>query len=63
MPSASSPVEAVGRFVSTLIERTGALALPDPSSARGEPFEIFRDLAGYEQQVLRAERPAVDDIL
>jgi membrane associated rhomboid family serine protease len=55
---ASSPVEAVGRFVSALIERTEALALPDPSSVRGEPFEIFRDLAGYEQQVLRAERPA-----
>jgi len=57
-----SPVQAIGRFVSTLIERTGALALPDPGSASGEPFEIFRDLAGYEEQVLRAERPAVDDV-
>ena len=59
--NAGSPVQAIGRFVSTLIERTGALALPDPGSASGEPFEIFRDLAGYEEQVLRAERPAVDD--
>ena len=54
---AGSSVQAIGRFVSTLIERTGALALPDPGSARGGPFELFRDLAEYEQQVLRAERP------
>ncbi|GAF97989.1 unnamed protein product, partial [marine sediment metagenome] len=33
-----------------------------PFSAGGQPFKIFRDLAGYEEQVLRAERPVVDDI-
>ena len=31
--NAGSPVQAIDRFVSTLIERTGALALPDPGSA------------------------------
>jgi membrane associated rhomboid family serine protease len=59
---AAAPLEAVGQFVSTLIRRARALPLPDPSSARGQPFKIFRDLAGYEEQVLRAERPVVDDI-
>jgi hypothetical protein len=60
--NASSPLQAIGEFVSALIRRTRALPLPDPGSARGEPFKIFRDLARYEEQVLRAERPAVDDI-
>ena len=59
---AGSPLQAIGRFVSTLITRTRALALPDPCAARGEPFKIFRDLAGYEEQVLRAQRPAVEDV-
>ena len=59
---AASPLEAVRQFVSTLIRRARALPLPDPGSARGQPFKIFRDLAGYEEQVLRAERPVVDDI-
>ena len=57
-----SPLQAIGQLVSTLITRTRALALPDPGSARGEPFKIFRDLASYEEQVLGAERPAVDDL-
>jgi membrane associated rhomboid family serine protease len=60
--NAGSPLQAIGRFVSALITRARALPLPDPGSARGEPFKIFRDLAGYEEQVLRAERPPVDDI-
>jgi hypothetical protein len=60
--NADSPLQAIGEFVSVLIARTRALPLPDPGSARGEPFKIFRDLAGYEEQVLRAQRPAVDDI-
>jgi membrane associated rhomboid family serine protease/tetratricopeptide (TPR) repeat protein len=59
---AGSPLQATRQFVSALIAGARALALPDPGSARGEPFRIFRDLAGYEEQVLRAERPAVDDI-
>jgi hypothetical protein len=60
--SAGSPLQAIGQLVSTLLTRTRALPLPDPGSARGEPFKIFRDLAGYEEQVLRAERPVVDDL-
>jgi hypothetical protein len=59
---AAAPLEAIGQFVSLLIRRARALPLPDPGSARGQPFKIFRDLAGYEEQVLRAERPVVDDI-
>jgi len=58
----ASPLEATGQLVSNLIRRARALPLPDPDSARGQPFKIFRDLAGYEEQVLGAERPAVDDI-
>jgi hypothetical protein len=57
-----SPLQATAQLVSTLITQARALALPDPGSARGEPFRIFRDLASYEEQVLRAERPPVDDI-
>lgn len=59
---AASPLEAIGQLVSTLIRRARALPLPDPGSAPDQPFRIFRDLACYEAQVLRAERPAVDDI-
>ncbi len=58
----ASPLEATGQLVSNLIRRARALPLPDPESARGQPFKIFRDLAGYEERVLGAERPAVDDI-
>ena len=57
-----SPLQAISQLVSTLVSRTRALALPDSGSAQGEPFRIFRDLASYEAQVLRAERPPVDDI-
>jgi membrane associated rhomboid family serine protease len=59
---AGSPLQAIGQLVSTLITRTRALALAGSDSARGEPFKIFRDLASYEEQVLGAERPAVDDL-
>ena len=58
----ASPLEATGQLVSNLIRRARALPLPDPDSARGQPFKIYRDLAGYEEQVLGAERPEVDDI-
>jgi membrane associated rhomboid family serine protease len=59
---AGSPLQAIGQLVSMLITRTRAVALPAPDSARGEPFKIFRDLASYEEQVLGAERPVMDDI-
>jgi hypothetical protein len=59
---AGSPLKAIAEFASTLITGTRALPLPDPGSARGDPFKVFRDLAGYEEEVLRAERPAVEDI-
>jgi hypothetical protein len=59
---AVSPLEAIGQFVSTLITGARALPLPDPESAHGHPFRIFRDLAGYEGEVLCAQRPAVDEV-
>jgi len=57
-----SSLEAARQLVSALIAGARALPLPDPDSARGEPFRIFRDLASYEEQVLGAQRPVVDDI-
>jgi hypothetical protein len=59
---AGSPLQAARQLVSALITAARALPLPDPDSARGEPFRIFRDLASYEEQVLGAQRPVVDDI-
>jgi len=59
---ADSPLQATRQFVSTLIRRSRAVPLPDPGSAPGQTFRIFRDLAAYEAEVLRAERPPVDEI-
>jgi membrane associated rhomboid family serine protease len=59
---AASPLEATQRFISTLVQRARAIPLPEPGSALDQPFKIFRDLASYEEQVLRAERPVVDDL-
>ena len=60
--SAGSPLQAMSELLSTLIARARACPLPDPDSARGQPFKIFRDLASYEEQVLGAERPPVEDV-
>jgi membrane associated rhomboid family serine protease len=60
--SAGSPLQAMSELLSTLTARARAVPLPEPDSARSQPFKIFRDLASYEEQVLGAERPPVEDI-
>jgi hypothetical protein len=57
-----SPLKAISQLASALITRARAIPLPDAGSARGEPFRVFRDLALYEEQVLGAERPPVEDV-
>jgi membrane associated rhomboid family serine protease len=56
MGSTGKPLEVMSKFASLLIARARAVPLPDPEAARGQPFKVFRDLASYEAEVLRAER-------
>jgi hypothetical protein len=53
VPDAGDAKGALRRAVETLLERSGAVALPSASAARGEPFEVFGDLETYERQVLQ----------
>ena len=57
-PSGASSVDALRSFVNTLIERTGATALPDPAAASGRPFASFDDPGSYERVVLLVEGSA-----
>jgi membrane associated rhomboid family serine protease len=54
MPGEESGFQALKRWIARLIETTGAVPLPDPTSASGQPFRMFDDLAAYEREVLRA---------
>jgi hypothetical protein len=53
VPDAGDAKGALRRAVETLLERSGAVALPSASAARGEPFDVFGDLETYERQVLQ----------
>jgi len=52
LAAADSPVDAIRTLAATLLERSGALPLPDPDAARGRPFATFETLASYEREVL-----------
>jgi hypothetical protein len=41
-------------WIAELLERSGAMALPDPGAVAGDPFRMFDDLASYEREVLRS---------
>jgi membrane associated rhomboid family serine protease len=52
-PGVAEPGAALRAFLSELLRRSGATALPDPDAARGRPFRVFPDLASYEGEVLQ----------
>ncbi len=53
----TSPIEALRAFVKALLERSNAIALPDPEAALGRPFASFEELAIYQRAVLMVEGP------
>jgi membrane associated rhomboid family serine protease len=54
----TSPTEALRAFVKTLLDRSNAIALPDPEAALGRPFVSFEELPIYQRAVLLVEGPA-----
>ncbi len=54
-PGQTSAVEALRSFVTHVLERSGAVPLPDQQSALGRPFASFEELALYQRAVLLAE--------
>jgi membrane associated rhomboid family serine protease len=54
----ASPTEALRAFVKTVLDRSNAIALPDPEGALGRPFASFEELAIYQRAVLLVEGPA-----
>jgi membrane associated rhomboid family serine protease len=55
MPQAVNSVEAFRAVLEQLLARTGAIPLPDRSSARGRPFSTHADLMDYERVVLQVD--------
>jgi membrane associated rhomboid family serine protease len=55
VPEADNSLSALKRLVDRLLEESGGVALPGPDAARGEPFEVFEELALYEREVLQVE--------
>jgi membrane associated rhomboid family serine protease len=45
-------IQAFREFVEVLLTSTGAVPLPDPDSARGQPFRTFDSMESYERDVL-----------
>ncbi|HKA13794.1 MAG TPA: hypothetical protein VKH41_02150, partial [Myxococcota bacterium] len=54
----ASAIEALRGFVKTVVDRSGAIALPDPEAALGRPFTSFSELQIYQRAVLLVEGPA-----
>jgi len=55
----AKPLLALRRLVETLLERSGAAALPDRATACGQPrFAAHESLADYEREVLLADSGA-----
>jgi membrane associated rhomboid family serine protease len=61
MRAGESSAEGLRLLIEELLARTGAVPLPDASSARGVPFARFADLRSYEREVLRLGGEGSDD--
>ena len=48
--------DALRAFAAALLERCGAVPLPDHAAVRGRPFAVYESLASYEREVLQVER-------
>jgi hypothetical protein len=49
---ADDSLEAFRGFLDCLLTSTGAVPLPDPDAARGQPFRTFETVESYERNVL-----------
>ncbi len=49
------PLPAFQKFLVHVLDVSEAVPLPDPDSARGQPFRSFPSIKAYEQDVLNAE--------
>jgi membrane associated rhomboid family serine protease len=52
VPGVPDPADALRAVIERLLDRSGALPLPDLQSARGLPFAAFPSLAAYHRHVL-----------
>lgn len=48
--------DALREFAALLLERSGAVPLPDREAVEGRPFAVYESLADYEREVLQVER-------
>ncbi|MBW2445285.1 MAG: rhomboid family intramembrane serine protease [Deltaproteobacteria bacterium] len=53
MPGEENGFQALKNWIADLLQKSEALALPNPSSAVGDPFQMFDSLEAYEREVLR----------
>jgi hypothetical protein len=51
-PTATRPMDAFRALIAELLLRSAATALPDETSARGNPFQSYPDLETYQREVL-----------
>jgi membrane associated rhomboid family serine protease len=49
------PLSAFQKFLVHVLDVSEAVPLPDPDSARGQPFRSYPSITAYEQEVLSAE--------
>ncbi len=53
--STGSPTDNLRVFLAELLDRSGALPLPDAASVRGQPFQVFKFLRAYQRRVLKVD--------
>jgi membrane associated rhomboid family serine protease len=54
-PELGSGLAAFRQLVDGLLQESGAVALPDDRSARGQPFRMFDGIDAYEREVLQID--------
>ena len=52
VPATGSALESLRAMLDEHVSRSGATPLPDRSSALGDPFASFEDIASYDRSVL-----------
>ena len=51
----SSPTKTLRALLDELLKRTNATPLPDPESATGRPFRVYKYVRAYQRQVLKVD--------
>jgi membrane associated rhomboid family serine protease len=61
LPGAETAADALRSMIELLIDRAGAVALPDREAALGRPFAVFDDIDVYQRTVLMVVGAAADE--